>query len=1799
MRLLPLLLLLLLLLSYCSWHAAVLVLAENNEPAPYTPETSPYTCDAGDGTYNWNSFVKLSDRGEYATTNPGKCMIGAILNWPYFIGPTSPGSTTTIFQYNVSNMVFPSVQCKRFYDFYPPTSGIHSYPDTYGSPPADNLYVGYNQFDFFNTHLYLAWGVHIIKGFRCIFSCPDPSIQYMVAPYQNQIDFYSDGNQRTCHPSRMNQTNGVCVDQAATTQRQAPYCFTRPVCYFRWFRFYTLKCSFNNTNLPMSSTPSITKYIDPGDSCTVTINRQSWNTYYSGFNNVNSLIFNQGTTSQTSFTMSCPSDTTSAVNIEPTVYNSFALDYWYFGTGLYGNYMSSCPSGFFGPTCLPCQPCNNWYTKCDDGVTGTGKCFGPYNPCTSRTTNYGLTFYPDPSSSTGLCKQSAPIASSNTITLRYVDPSDWQTSLFPIALGTVIIQNWGSWLDTRFVSYTARVETMTFVPNPLVTDPKKTFCNGRGQLYGSFQFDYQRYWSDDRSFFNTAFVSSYATNPCECYAGYYGDQCQHTCSIQYNTTSNKVCDPVTGTPTCALNTELASNGTCVPTLGCKFNTWGTNCDKPCPFCSAPLSRCDRSTGQCQCPDPTQQLDKNGTSCTSYHCGAAAASSQAICGGTARGTCQDSVDGLGRTCYCKPGYHGRYCELSNKAYTPALTGGLAFEDRDCDCGVVWSDYVPSLDQVNKSLSVIGIVSWPTQYRDHYKTRLDTDFDISFMDTNKWTVPIIWNRVMTLAQARQWCYEYRPCDGFMATLYSEGGGGGGGYFYITPIQNNTVTFTNNSLLYSNLWVGTPNTTVTSGSQVSVYFIQRSLGYDCRTTDLDVKWYFGIHYNEIMYDYGTRFCDLSHRQDENNPNSACCINTGTGDARYCDYPKDHGALPKPDYINGPFVQWTRRHYDEIGHRKRYAPNPYCDLWPSLYEESPPSLCLAPKDGCKQAFTGALPCSGRGRCRPNANGTIITDTNRPYKCVCAKFDPTLTSELYYSDETDKLNNKDTRGRRKYLGYACEADLNNCIKDVSDGADQDICNKEIARCVGLAYPLNSTFAEPGSITPHCDCNLINPAQQLFQESVNTGAYCDQSRCGIDNQGCNRNSSTASCVFDPLNNQRVCQCSVDGKIGDLWIGPSCQIPADTCRPPAPDQSGLYRLCGGPGFGTCREAGSGISTTPNWNASYPWCDCSNSNYTGLHCSKPNCTSDVVESYHGYCLGDNQDQAHCYPMWGEENQRCTINKCDGFEKGGGFPTDSGLPGSEPQDICQCTIGREARKSTGKRPGFDNDPLNAPSSVVGYCFPKCPTTNDNDYIPQYCGGHGYCIDPVHNTNTSIAQCICNIGYINDVFTHPQWNTTQNTCVPYCKNGGYVDMTADEWGAYLRNPFTSVQPTCTCPNDENGYYNDPDNPDSKTCEDKRCGPDGIWTPDTIGNGGTCECGPSRKLYYPVYGTLGISGCKISRCSGKLPDGTEAYRGIVSLDGNTCSCFSPFTWNNTDQKSDCDSDICHPNGNLFNNTVYSDILDDFMNVPINTTTGVGLCKCTEPFRTTGCTSIPGLRCQEYCKDSSCPNGGTPINNNRNNCSCPAPFVNGRCKNPCAQLTGVADTTLGKCQCLYGWTGDYCTIDPCNVGCPTPTRPCGKFNLTTLSCDCYDAWMLQGTSCGLLNVTRATADCNSPHGSATGPSSCLCSLLWTGSNCNISACVAPGSTTIFDTTIGVEKCVCPDGYSGLLCDTILLPPPSSSSSSLIFSTANLVLTSVSGLVILGFISKYGLYPLYLKYVVLKTPSATATIVASKYYRYKK
>lgn len=1838
-----------------------------NAIATYTPTGT--ICTSGDGTSNWNSWGQSTIRGAtYVNAEPGVCVNGTTLYYPNtIIFPTSFSGACTSFNCLIN--VFPAltfvpaVSCRllnlkdrlnsqRIEYGYNPSDSTTLIPD-YGHlpgiiPTPEGVGVPISPTGV------VSWGIHILQGYMCSFTCTN-SNQQLIPSTQNQL--YSDGYQSMCHPSNVNQTTLKCINPIVNTT-SAPVCVAPlPYCKVTMYPFTYL--TFNNASVRSQTyNQTTTIYITPGTSITGFVSSAvgTWNKVYTVTSPPVGAV-GPGLSTVGRFTSTCPDHYVTAFFSYSTL--SYASIYQY--TLIDVPYvtivsnppsaLTSCPKGYYGSTCLPCQPCSGFYEVCDDGLTGTGSCLLS-NVCESRTNNYGVVFTFEPLSSTGLCKSTVLATLFYIIVPNPASPSGRTVigSGFPTS-------NTLSWMNQYgVISYNLPI-TMTIILTPgVVINSTYTFCNQRGSIYGNFTLEhyirYGLYSPGSMYLFNNSALPNDGTGVqprCECNPGFYGDQCQFICTVDFITSGGKICHPVTGVPVCPINRFLLPNNTC-STTGCTFNTYGSTCTLKCPRCDLSsitngfglYTRCEQDLtsnklGKCVCPgqdeaSPVRIISSTVNStvatiyptCTPFHCGYPDPTTGAYCTSVTRGTCITASDNSTSLCICKPGYHGNYCQLTIGC-TRSNCGGVTFKDRDCDCGTYWDDTSYTLNKLSKPISVIGLVGdyW---YRDNFVAY--DPFIVQYqLDTNLWKPLVLYNiPAFSISQAQYACYKYRPCDGLLETPYTDTTSGGSptSIFY-TPftfdfssitLQVNTNTSLGGSanisdlIDLSSLWYQSINKSVTLKQQVNVWEIHRTIGYDCANTQLDAKWYFFEHWDEIVNTYGYRYCDLSHR----NTVGDCCLKGGGDDALPLSYCSSHftpsmevttglqSALFRIDLRNNPdpFIIMANRHYDEIGHRKRYSPRQSCDLLPTLYNEQ--DQCATPKEGCPIGLN-SLPCSNQGRCRYN-DISVPGAFPHDYQCICAKYSDTsdLDQLNYYSTTTTSSGGgTDTKNIRRYLGYGCELDLDPCVNHNDPGQNQYICNNQPSRCIGINYSVNSTLATPGSISPHCDCDSLDPFTQ--QISTTRGTYCELSRCGLNGAGCNVNSTTATCVSVGVAPNIVshCECSnyAEGTSPNLraWVGSDCNVNADQCISPRLNDHLQPTLCGGPGFGKCLLPGTGDSTHTNYNTIHPWCDCQSFNYTGTTCTTPICTQSVVVPFHGECSGPLSDTANCYRMWrgtssnaiitGLHTSPCNISSCSATTSKG-VPIDSGIVvvglfGSGTQDSCLCTELWKETRTINKRPGYKNDIVLSPSNnAVGLCYPKCPTKPISDPT-AYCGGHGYCIDGTVNTPTTHATCVCDYGYIPKVYTNDLWGgTVEQTCEPYCSINGHIidDRSspshpyANSWNDYISSPLTKPKPICSC--DTPGYWNNPFNSSSVTCIDYKCYNGGLWQSIGTGDSGFCVC-PTNTLWDPT------TFCKTSLC-----EGTQVSSGIIRgrlnpTNLNICDCADPFTWSNPLTKSDCNSNLCLPNGDLVNITTSS-------NLPNLSLKGSAICKCKGLYNTLpGNCPNTGDYCHPYCQDSLCSFGGTPFFSTAlatTICNCPAPYQPPYCQNHNCGIHGTPNITIGGCTCTFGWTNSaslgLCKQDPCQRPCTSGSKTCGgTFNELTHSCDCFDAW--SGTYCTDINVQLATANCSSPHGIAISSTGCLCTALWTGLHCEISRCVAPGSIPVTDPITLVDSCTCPPGYSGLVCDVLAVQSISvtpgdgggtiTNSQSSTTTALTISGITVGSVVVVGLVGYYAVYPL--------------------------
>lgn len=1737
---------------------AVIIIISVSATSSYTPSNGQTTCTTGDGTANWNSFGNNINRGPFANSDPGICANGTTLFYPWMYTDTFSSIYEVALSGNPTLTVIsvPSVYCVYWPVNQPLITNSSSSNSAYSQTAYGNG-ISTSTSYWYTTDLpstFPSWGVHILQGYMCTFTCPlyttiNPAFQY-------QTSLYSDGFRSMCHPSKISPVTGKCTPPILD-QISAPYCDNHPTpCIVQLTSFSYLLCTSGLQVAPVTSgTDFIT--VQPGDTCTISSVWGSWNTAWYA-DSTTSYPFYQ------SYTFTCINS-----YIE---YLDACIDDFGFQCGQPITYysprvgatnpqvpMTSCPSNFYGPYCLPCPVCSvqgvGFYYKCNDGATGDGTC-QPYNVCQLRTIHYLtseyneiVTFNYDLLSSTGRCVENQAVA------FFYVDVPD---PLNPVGgtihIGLGIPTTIPSWITTYGVKESDEMITMTLVgsipnmPNGTAYPSSVAICNGRGSIYGNFTaqiyewttFPVGIFYLSSSNYFPTAPTLAGSLPICECYPGFWGNECQNVCQLPLGQQQQgMICDASDGHARCPiLNGGLTdNNGNCIQPANttCPFNQYGPLCQYDCPICTAPTTACNKTTGKCTCPNPLERVSVDGSTCTPYHCGDPDSNGHYCNGGSSKGgTCTLASNNITQTCYCNEGYHGQFCTIQPSC-TQASCGGQEYLNRDCDCGVVWLPPY-SLSTINQSISIIGLLgdNW---YRDNYLSA--SYFDIignTNLNTANWLIPVLYNQPMsTPSQAQDLVYKYRQADGFLWTPYNNSN-----YGFMNPFQfvsnqeaGPSITL---SISLNQIWYESIGNPVSNASQVAVYQIERTYGYDCFNDQLDLYWYFMQNWYEIVVTYGYRYCDQTQR--DNTTNNNCCLDQFHSVC--CGYNQwsTEDCTSLIPFNNEPMAQWVQRHYDEIGHRERLSPNSNCDFWPTIYEEN--NLCGTLKSGCTLGSNSNTACNGRGRCR--VTGTEGTNSNfkYPYECVCRRYGYTGGANSDYYQVLSSLSEASATtltGFPQYIGYGCEYDLTNCI-DPNPINGQTICNDQPIRCLGTTYPANSSLATPGTLLPQCNCGAI-PSLGLDAPAPGQGEWCQQSRCG-NGVGCLQNATIAKCVASSTNStQFECQCSLN----EPWIGELCNVYAQTCMYNSTTEGSSSITsqvqCNGAGYGTCTAAGTGFKAGElNYNSSFPWCNCVSSNYTGIHCSVPECLSSIVLPGHGYCIGALSNKASCFPMWGcVDTTNCLLCNISLCAPTGGIPTNSDLPGSLPQDICNCSLAATGKsnlimRTDGPRPGFLANDAN--SAKYGLCGTACPNYNGIGY----CGGtnNGYCQDNSANTTIGAnAVCVCNYGYQSAKYYDTAWQSYQQVCLPYCSVNGSLTQTPTSsqpigtslqvWNNWASNPHAYAAPVCNCIG-TSGYWNDP-NTGHTTCIDYRCYNGGSWISNGAGGSGSCLC-TKNSLY------TSVSYCNLTTCTGTT---TGVTRGFLNTLTNKCICNPPFTWVNSVQQQECNSDLCQPNGVIINTTSTSMI-------PNLALTNSALCSCNYPYKTSTSTSCPvnqALYCSSYCTSSICANGGVVYFSSSLNkwlCTCPSPYLSSEnCEtSTCNTLYGVPNITSGGCDCLYGWTNSVlsglCGQDPCSHTCKlgsgqTTTNCGGTFNAVSKSCVCTSGWT--GPFCTLINSTTATANC-SGHGSAVNADECICNLLWSGTNCQTLVCVAEGSTTAISPITGAEICVCPTGYTGSICD---------------------------------------------------------------------
>lgn len=295
---------------------------------------------------------------------------------------------------------------------------------------------------------------------------------------------------------------------------------------------------------------------------------------------------------------------------------------------------------------------------------------------------------------------------------------------------------------------------------------------------------------------------------------------------------------------------------------------------------------------------------------------------------------------------------------------------------------------------------------------------------------------------------------------------------------------------------------------------------------------------------------------------------------------------------------------------------------------------------------------------------------------------------------------------------------------------------------------------------------------------------------------------------------------------------------------------------------------------------------------------------------------------------------------------------------------------------------------------------------------------------------------------------------------------------------------PTCNCSfrgHDRLGKLNYFISDGSGGCR-PQCNPDGLCARDCSGASGaslnddnSCNCAPGYTGQY----------CETPKCD---------YLISHHISNGLCSCMN---WCHTGPT--CATDVCALSGGVCASNDCDCSGNPALKLDTNTLArsrrnctsacingGVRLgmtCVCPAPYFGVLC-ELKGGACNvqysgTHCDVSTCQNGGTPLPQGQNGCTCLDSFYQGAlCERDLCQNR----TSPGVCDCATGFSGPDCSEDRC--------KPGGYTDLVTRVCVCDLAdWVVanNGTAC-----VPSTTPC-STHGSGR---SCTCASGWTGVDCN-------------------------------------------------------------------------------------------------------
>ena len=621
---------------------------------------------------------------------------------------------------------------------------------------------------------------------------------------------------------------------------------------------------------------------------------------------------------------------------------------------------------------------------------------------------------------------------------------------------------------------------------------------------------------------------------------------------------------------------------------------------------------------------------------------------------------------------------------------------------------------------------------------------------------------------------------------------------------------------------------------------------------------------------------------------------------------------------------------------------------------------------------------------------------------------------------------------RAKY-GRNCEFDYAKACLD--PGTSDMWCGQKFDTNTGLAIGVSPSYAGcynnsqlPGHMnTPYCHCAL--------EFAMSSDQHCARSLCG--NERCGVGGVCDVDCFVPGTTTQESNCEVLDILGNkVTVTPRCQCLVvngtyyyhrnpdangiEACTDPAP-------ICYTPPNSPCNGHGR---CAYNSSSDSHFCAC-NTGYTGTNCSvAPECLTPQTGSpctgslrACSYPNGHNHaavcECAHNY-YFRDADRTCTTERC---------VATNGVVGAD--DNCDCPESR---------PFYSDPPLNRAelNHVALGCRKGCPF---RDGVP--CGA----------TEAPYNRSRCSDLLANDPIF---WDDSRPAPTCNCSFRGHDRL--GKLNYFVSDGLGGCRP--------------------------QCNPDGLCAHDCSGASGaslntdnSCNCAPGYTGQYcdtPVCDYL-IShhiGNGICSCMNWCHVGPQCSIDVCALSGGVCA------------SNDCD---CSGNPALkLNTNTTAQSRRNCTSACVNGGVRSGsICVCPAPYFGVLCELTVGSCNVQYsgthCDVSTCQNGGTPLPQGQNGCTCLDSFYQGAlCDRDLCQNVRNR-TSPGVCECGTGFSGDDCSEDRC--------RPGGYTDLVSRLCICDQAgWeVLNGTAC-----VPTTTPC-SIHGIGK---SCSCASGWTGVDCN-------------------------------------------------------------------------------------------------------